>query len=256
MDKLENKKYSVLLFLTGFFGIILGSILAHNYYWIKGTFYPIEYFYDGYNIKFEIVKGIDFGFFVIGLKQLSSFLVIIIACAVYLFLYKTDEEIREYLIEIKRRLQSKNILGVVSNMINNIPATLGLKSSPKETIIKDYVKSEESIKYNKIMDAKSTAAIYGLIFGAIQLGISATLENLHWEDSTKIIISFSIVLLLRIFSAYKCYMLSEYNMGSSWFWFLFGVLIPSVALIFAGVHSVLNKETYALGDSIRKQKNL
>jgi hypothetical protein len=45
-------------------------------------------------------------------------------------------------------------------------------------------------------------------------------------------------------------------MGSSWFWFLFGVLIPSVALIFAGVHSTLNKETYALGDSIRKQKNL
>jgi hypothetical protein len=256
MDKLENKKYSVLLFLTGFFGIILGSILAHNYYWINGTFCPVEYFYQSYNVKFEIVKGIDFGFFVIGLKQLSSFLVLIIACSVYLFLYKTDEEIRGYLIEIKRRVQSKNILGVVSNMINNIPATLGLKTSPKETIIKDYVKSEESIKYNKIMDAKSTAAIYGLIFGAIQLGIFVMSRNLYWEDSTKIIINFSIVLLLRIFSAYKCYMLSEYNMGSSWFWFLFGVLMPSVALILAGMPFMLNKETNALSDSIRKQKNL
>lgn len=247
MKNLANKKYSVILFLIGFFGIIISYIASHNFIYLKGGYYPVELFSGVYLQQYESAKAIDFGLFILGLRSISIFMVVLIAYSVFLFLYKTDEEIKNFLVVVKKRIFTKELINIT--LINKSIAV-------KTAEINEYniEKSKESIKYNKIADAKSDAAIYGVLFGAIQIGIYVMSKNIYWEDSTKIILNFSIILILRIFSAYKCNMLSKYNLGNSWFWFLFGVLMPSVALIFASMPFLLNKEIQELKRGINEEK--
>ena len=103
-------------------------------------------------------------------------------------------------------------------------------------------KSEEQIKFQAIQTLKSNGFLYGFIILAIQVAVYLLLPKFVVGFNNQIIINFSISLILRFFSAYKCNEIAEYNKGNSNLWFLFAIMFPSITLILAGMDVSSKKE--------------
>lgn len=236
MKNLTNKKYSVILFLTGFFGIIISNLASYNYICINGKYLrPIGLIHNSNFSDFESAKGIDLGFYIIGLRSVLIFFVLLIACSVYIFLYKTDEEIDVYFFRIKDKYFTKRKIQKSFSSEKKIAITEKQEQVKPENL-------EAQIELRKIKMLKSNGLLYGFILLVLEIGLYLILKKYVTEYSMGVIINFSVSIILRFFSAYKCNELSEFNKGSSNMWFLFAIMLPSVALIIAGMNFSIKKE--------------
>ena len=236
MININDKKYSVLLFLFGLFSSIICNIVATKYYYFGGDYFLVA---DNPQLEaqnFEVVKFVEFFFLSVKLNSVLVFCIMLIALSIYTFLYKTDNELISIL---------KGKTTGVKLKLNDLKTQILSKktSSPVTSIAKIQIeKSEEQIKFGKIQTLKSNGLLYGFIILVIQIALYLLLRKYVAEYSIQIIINFSISIILRFFSAYKCNELSEYNKGSSNMWFLFGIMLPSIALIIAGMDFSTKKE--------------
>lgn len=239
MKNINDKKYSVLLFLFGLFSSIICNIISTEYYYFKGEYILVS---DEPQLKaqnFEVVKFVEFLFISIKLNSILVLLTMLIALSIYTFLYKTDKDIINTLIILKTKysdlnLKFKHIKTLRLYKKTNLPVT--------STGIMQIEKTEQQIKFGKIQTLKSNALLYGFILLLIQIALYLLLKKYIAEYSTQIIINFSVSIVLRFFSAFKCNELSEYNKSSSSMWFLFGIMLPSIALIIAGMDFSIKKE--------------
>jgi hypothetical protein len=239
MININDKKYSVLLFLFGLFSSIVCNIVATKYYYFGGDYFLVA---DSPQLKaqnFEVVKLVDFFVLSVKLNSVLVFCIMLIAMSIYTFLYKTDAELMSILSNLKKKTTSTWL------KLNDLKRQrVSQKTDSQATLIAkiQIEKSEEQIKFSKIQSLKSNGLLYGFMILVIQIALYLLLRKYVVEYSIQIIINFSISIILRFFSAYKCNQLSEYNKGSSNMWFLFGIMLPSIALIIAGMDFSIKKE--------------
>jgi preprotein translocase subunit SecG len=159
-------------------------------------------------------------------------LLIIVIIAILLFVFTDDTQISDKTKSIKFKLNNLKIWLLPQK-----------NSSPDTIIVKTQIeKSEEQIKFQAIQTLKSNGFLYGFIILAIQVAVYLLLPKFVVGFNNQIIINFSISLILRFFSAYKCNELAEYNKGNSNLWFLFAIMFPSITLILAGMDVSSKKE--------------
>lgn len=239
MKNINDKKYSVLLFLFGLFSIIICNIIATKYYFFGGDYFLVTDNPQFKGTNFEVVKFVDFFALSIKYNSVLVLCVMLIALSIYTFLYKTDDE----LISILSNLYRKNS-DIKLKLIYLKTRILSRKKNYPVTSIETIKieKSEEQIKYGKIQTLKNNGLLYGFIILVIQIALYLIMKNYVFELSIQIIINFSILIILRFFSAYKCNELSEYNKGNSNLWFLFAIMFPSITLIIAGMGFSIKKE--------------
>lgn len=239
MKNINDKKYSVLLFLFGLFSSIICNIVATKYYYFGGDYFLVA---DAPQLKtqnFEVVKLVDFFALSVKLNSVLVFCMMLIAFSIYTFLYKTDAELMSILSNLKGKTTSIRL------KLNDLKTKRVSKKTDSNVTLNAKIqieKSEDQIKFGKIQALKSNGLLFGFIILVIQVALYLLLRKYVVEYSIQIIINFSISIILRFFSAYKCNQLSEYNKGSSNMWFLFGIMLPSIALIIAGMDFSTKKE--------------
>ena len=239
MKNINDKKYSVLLFLFGLFSSIICNIVATKYYYFGGDYFLVA---DAPQLKtqnFEVVKLVDFFALSVKLNSVLVFCMMLIAFSIYTFLYKTDAELMSILSNLKGKTTSIRL------KLNDLKTKRVSKKTDSNVTLNAKIqieKSEDQIKFEKIQALKSNGLLFGFIILVIQVALYLLLRKYVVEYSIQIIINFSISIILRFFSAYKCNQLSEYNKGSSNMWFLFGIMLPSIALIIAGMDFSTKKE--------------
>lgn len=239
MKNINDKKYSVLLFLFGLFSSIICNIVATKYYYFGGDYFLVA---DAPQLKtqnFEVVKLVDFFALSVKLNSVLVFCMMLIAFSIYTFLYKTDAELMSILSNLKGKTTSIRL------KLNDLKTKRVSKKTDSNVTLNAKIqieKSEDQIKFEKIQALKSNGLLFGFIILVIQIALYLLLRKYVVEYSIQIIINFSISIILRFFSAYKCNQLSEYNKGSSNMWFLFGIMLPSIALIIAGMDFSTKKE--------------
>jgi hypothetical protein len=239
MKNINDKKYSVLLFLFGLFSSVICNIIATKYYYFGGDYFLVADVPQLKTQNFEVVKLVDFFALSVKLNSVLVFCIMLIALSIYTFLYKTDAELISILSNLKGKTTSIRL------KLNDLKTKRVSKKTDSKVTLNAKIqieKSEDQIKFGKIQALKSNGLLFGFIILVIQIALYLLLRKYVVEYSIQIIINFSISIILRFFSAYKCNQLSEYNKGSSNMWFLFGIMLPSIALIIAGMDFSIKKE--------------
>ena len=239
MKNINDKKYSVLLFLFGLFSSVICNIIATKYYYFGGDYFLVADVPQLKTQNFEVVKLVDFFDLSVNLNSVLVFCIILIALSIYTFLYKTDAELMSILSNLKGKTTSIRL------KLNDLKTKRVSRKTDSNVALNAKIqieKSEDQIKFGKIQALKSNGLLFGFIILVIQVALYLLLRKYVVEYSIQIIINFSISIILRFFSAYKCNQLSEYNKGSSNMWFLFGIMLPSIALIIAGMDFSTKKE--------------
>ena len=239
MKNINDKKYSVLLFLFGLFSSVICNIIATKYYYFGGDYFLVADVPQLKTQNFEVVKLVDFFDLSVKLNSVLVFCIMLIALSIYTFLYKTDAELMSILSNLKGKTTSIRL------KLNDLKTKRVSRKTDSNVTLNaktQIEKSEDQIKFGKIQALKSNGLLFGFIILVIQVALYLLLRKYVVEYSIQIIINFSISIILRFFSAYKCNQLSEYNKGSSNMWFLFGIMLPSIALIIAGMDFSTKKE--------------
>lgn len=239
MKNINDKKYSVLLFLFGLFSSVICNIIATKYYYFGGDYFLVADVPQLKTQNFEVVKLVDFFALSVKLNSVLVFGIMLIALSIYTFLYKSDAELISILSQLKGKINSIRL------KLNDLKTKRVSKKTDSKVTLNAKIqieKSEDQIKFGKIQALKSNGLLFGFIILVIQIALYLLLRKYVVEYSIQIIINFSISIILRFFSAYKCNQLSEYNKGSSNMWFLFGIILPSIALIIAGMDFSIKKD--------------
>ncbi len=228
MEKFENKKFAVTLFLTGVFGIIISYLMSEKTSTlIESSSYRNVYYYW---------TKVDVLFFEFKLKTIVSLLCFLIATSIYLFIYKTDDDVKSALNSCSAIFKTRD-----SSFLRKVFSFYTTDSEVKAVQL-----TEEQSALEEIMVSKN----FNTLFGVLLLIIQLFLWNVGVEN---IAVMFVIQLGIRFFGAYRCNKVAEHNIWGSGTWFALGFIFPSIALILSGLKSTLKKDVnFAIKDGDRE----
>jgi len=225
MEKFENKKSAVILFLAGVIGIVVAYILSEPYYFVNG-----EYLHEigvNYASQYGLVprRAVEFFQLKLPFKGIVVFLILTIATSIYLFIYKTDDEVKSALKSYSTMFKSGD-----SSFLRKV---FSFYTTDSEVKVVQLTKEQSALE--GIMVSKN----FNTLFGVLLLIIQLFLWNVGVEN---IAVMFVIQLGIRFFGAYRCNKVAEYNIWGSGTWFVLGFIFPSIALILSGLKSTLRKD--------------
>ena len=225
MKNIEEKKIPFVLLISSLLYIIVSYVNGEKIITYKHN-------YD------DIIKSsyID--------HQIPIFTTILFGVSIYLVLFKTDLEIKEFFSKMKDKIKlyfSKiptiSLLKQASKD-NNKPTFESINVVNKEVeLIED---TQERSDYLMIHRMKSNALSKGILFFflfLIELAIVSSKPVLVFY-----LIILCLVIIQKFYGAYLCADLSKFNKGYSWVWFLFGLIFTSGAILFAYPKFILKSE--------------
>lgn len=232
MEKFENKKFAVILFLAGVVGIVIAYILSESYYFVNGGYYKAINANYSLENRYEIRRVVEFFHLKLPFKAILVFLILAIATSIYWFLYKTDESIKNTLNTL-----SVDVKTFSNEMINSsaFRKVFSFYISDSDVKIVQLTKGQSALE--EIMSAKNNNILLGVLFFVLQL----FLMNISVEYVKYFGVLFIVSLGIRFFAAYRCNKIAEYNIWGSGAWFFLGFILPSIALILSGLKSTLRK---------------
>lgn len=217
MEKFENKKFAVTLFLIGVFGIIISYLMSEK----TSTFIESASHGNGYYYWTKV----DVLFFEFNLKTVVSFLCFLIAISIYLFIYKTDDKVKSTLKFYSTMFKSSD-----SSFLRKV---FSFYTSDSEVKVVQLTKEQSALQ--EIMVPKNFNTLFGVLLLIVQLVLlNVAIENLA--------VVFAIQLGIRFFGAYRCHKVAEHNIWGSGTWFFLGFIFPSIALFLSGLKSTLRKD--------------
>lgn len=238
MEKFENKKSAVLLLLAGVGGIVIAYILSESYYFVNGGYYKAINANYALENGYEIKRVVEFFHFKLPFKGIVVFLILTIATSIYLFIYKTDDEVKSALNSCSAIFKTRD-----SSLLRKVFSFYTTDSEVKAVQL-----TEEQSALEEIMVSKN----FNTLFGVLLLIIQLFLWNIGIEN---IAVMFVVQLGIRFFGAYRCNKVAEYNIWGSGTWFVLGFIFPSIALILSGIKSTLRKDVNLTFEKSSEESN-
>lgn len=233
---IQNKKISVSLILVSICTLIIAYLIK------EPNDYGMIRFLQEEKLQIPLYL---YDINIIGLtlpyKSLVITFTILLCIGVYWFVYKTDDEIKSKFIKIGELIKRKSSLETKTT-------TSSLQEQTSQTTL-----------YKKIRRIKLTSLTLGIIILAstflLRIYSNEIAESLTTSGSqTLFVIMILLSTLIRAIAAQLCYDLTKYNRGNKYLWIIFGIIMPSISLITAGIKRTLQYEYKYLYEFINQPK--